>query len=342
MYSPELVRILEAGRESLNSKYLAMNAYGHPIDQEDWRHHLQKVVLPITEDVISRQPDHAWRVLESLYDVSLELFSSGVFTKNHNTPQSLELWGKVLPRLSHVLGLQPRLLAASLSNAVLTLSRMDSKIASTWVKILERSAEALHSPDEVLKFGQIAAWVSGIPSFRTACLPMLAGLSPQQKALLLGEDGEINRPDAEDFFAAFAHTPWPLPPSQTQMTEVPIREVAVAGNFTGLGGKFSLPPKVCTLDGQIHVKLAIEDTETWWRLEADYFGADFLPANPLDATETAIPGGKADRNRVIIGNAELSTTLTNASSFAFDGATLAVTLTDSFQIHLFTAGGTEP
>lgn len=344
MYSAELVQILKAGRETLNAKYFTMNAYGHPIDQDDWREHLQKVILPLVEKILVQQPESAWKVLESLYDVSLELFSTGAFAKNRIDHQTMELWTQVLPHLPQALVKQPRLISASLSNAVLALSRTSSNVASAWVDILARSTSSLIFPEEVLKFGQVAAWVAGTPNFRRSCLPLLAELSPHHKALLLGEPGAVTTHDAENFFAAFARSPWPVHPKQPQtLKEQPIRRVACTGNFIGLGGKFTLPPKVCLADQQIHVILEEEDSVSVWRLEADCFGTDFLPITEFKGASSSVPGAEAGSSHVRIGNAEIQIRdFAQISSFAFDGTTLAVSLEDSFHIYLFTAGDSEP
>jgi hypothetical protein len=113
-----------------------------------------------------------------------------------------------------------------------------------------------------------------------------------------------------------------------------LRVVKEVGAFRGFGGLFIAPPKVTYSEGQF----LVYDTERWWMMTADYFGATFHRMGQLlsGIKNESNPSVRIDnQGRVEMNGHQASFhKLTEGTSFASDNTTLAVTVPLSHSIYL--------
>ena len=113
--------------------------------------------------------------------------------------------------------------------------------------------------------------------------------------------------------------------------------VARAGAFRGFGGRFIRPPKVWSTAGQLFAN----DGEGTWQLIADRFGCVFIRQDSPPRNEPSNVTVKSDGSVNFPDQRTIFAELASATSFAFDGVTLAVTIPTSHAVHLVAKGAAD-
>lgn len=329
-------RLLEEQRGALNARFQQSRALGVRVSPAVWLAHLQTGILPLVDAVHAVMPERAGLALRELYDVSLELRQCGAWNESADVAsQGLQrLWQQVLPLVPRLIAHDPRGIAGSLSNAVLTLARLGKVEVRRWLERMERSASSTESGEQLLQVGLVAAWTAGLAEYRLPALQLAEKLPAELQRLLFDTGPETNAAELARILQRWSTHPW-YNWSATTVDHSSIQLRQVCGSFRGFGGKFLYPPRVFIRDQQ----LLVTDRQTVWRLIGDVFGHTFkrsdAPAPKRFTTVTA--AGKIDVRGLIRWeeNEAHYPALANSNSQACDGQTLAVTLPDSFHVFLF-------
>jgi hypothetical protein len=277
-------------------------------------------------------PERTRLVLTELYEVSLDLLGHSLIGGGAKAPWVGRVWSDLLPTIPHLLSRFPRQAAARLSNAVHNIGSQHGARPADWIARMVSAAPQCQSIEELTEVGKVAAWLAGMPQYRGAALDACRAMRPDLAAVVLG------LPEATDASALGAaidrlRDNWWLPVEAALTTEanVGLRQVAIAGAFTGFGGLFHRPP----LAGSEGESLWVSDGEAHFELIADAYGIWFR------RTAKQMPTGKTDAaidREGILRWGKLSLRapqLAGATSIAASGQTLAVTIPTSHHIFLF-------
>lgn len=329
-------KLLEESRDSLNERFLKSRAPGSKLESAAWLAHVGNRILPLVDRVHGQLPERAKQTLHELYDVSLDLFSAGCFAENTGLlPASLvQLWEVTLPSITAILARDSRRVAGSLSNAVVTLALAPESTLPRWLQCMNQAGPQTETVEQLLSLGSVAAWLAGLPEYRTGALRHCRRLPTKlvRELLHLPADG----PDSQVGAAldALENDPW-ASPRLSGPANLTIRLMATCGAFRGFSGLFLYPPRV-SCENQ---SLFVSDSLNTWQITADAFGQSFHRSD-------VVPQGRrvrvATRSVQIDGQGLVTwgrtqqsfPELANCSSQAFDGRTLAVTLPDSFHVYL--------
>ncbi len=333
-------KLLDENRGRLNAEFLQRKRAGAKIDDDAWLLHLQRRVLPLVDRVHHILPERGNRTLNELYDVSLDLFAGGHFAETTGMlPRVLaQLWEQSLPRLVALIARDPRRVSGSLSNAVLAIAQTQPSAVHRWLAKLDEVGPGTESVDHLLLVGQVAAWVAGLPQYRLSAIGLAEQLPTALAQKLLGISESLSETQVRAILQRWSIDCWTDNRDAESINNEPrIEQVALCGSFRGFGGQFLYPPQVFVEEGQLHVT----DTQHVWRLQADRFGNVFHRSDSVAKINKRkpakdIPQINADGMVQWQGTQSRLTHLTQATSQAYDGRTLAVTLPDSFHVYLIT------
>jgi len=335
MLSEPFVEALKADREGLNARFAERRLAGCQIDAGAFLEHLASVVDPIVHGVAAAFPERTRVAVRELYELSLDLHSASLLGPRAKMPDVESLWRRLLPSLGRLLARDPARLAASLSNAAYNLAQQPDARPDWWIDELRELSVDCGSIEELLECGKVLAWQAGMAQYRPAALEAARNLSLAlaRRVLHLPQ----NAP-AEQVHAALDRVkqdPWLTAEEaagdvRAAKTIAPVRTV---GAFRGFGGAFLRPPTVTSGEGRFWVG----DGESFWQLQADVYGWHLYRCGA--GAGTAEQDGRnvdIDRKGTVRWE-DVSARfpdLAGASSFACDGATLAVTVPTSHHVFL--------
>ncbi|HEX8834226.1 MAG TPA: hypothetical protein VF719_08495 [Abditibacteriaceae bacterium] len=323
---------LQQNRARFNARFAAARGLSPGLDAEAFGKHLRDVVAPVVEACAAQNPDSCEAVAFALYDLSLDLLAKRLIGSQNRHPVTIEGWRSILESYPAPLCGEPHRFAGSIFNALYNLARTPGARLSEWIEIMRGFGAKCDKVQPILQVGKIAAWRCGVPTMRDTALGLCSEIEPDFARYALGiSDASLSR---ETILEQLCTDRWLHPAHIGRNTERQLRIVATAGAFRGFGGVFACPPKATCADGHFWVS----DNESCWQLVADVFGASLhrcgavaqRPQNHFCANFTVAPNGTVTKNSVEASIPELS----DASSFASDGTTLAVTLPCSHAIYL--------
>jgi hypothetical protein len=321
---------LERGRSKYNARFAAARMAGANVDGDSFLIHLGNAVTPVVEAVHAHMPERVGVVLDTLYDVSLELFGSSLLGPKNKSPAVGGVWSQVLPTIPNLVIRDPKTVAAALSNAAYNIGRTAGARPDEWLALMRRVAAQCENVDELLNVGKVAAWRAGMPHYRGGAISAARSLRPALVAELLGVPAELVGAVLE----RMAADPWLVPAAAVdppQLTNP--RRVAVVGAFRGFGGEFLRPPTVSATAGSIFVT----DGEGTWRLICDCFGRLLLRHDRPPRADPPHPDVRVSPEGVVqwgTGRASFPRWAGDVAGYACDGQTLAVTLRTSHQVQL--------
>ena len=327
---------LKRGRERYNTKFaLARHVYP-ALDGETFSAHLAKVVGPIVEVVAKENREKIDVITDALYDLSLELIGKDFFGRQVRYPAMLEGWEFLLPLIPNLLVQDALTITSSITNAIYNLSVETSARPRFWLEIMAEIGSRCSDVAAFLEAGKIVAWRAGLAHYREGALKACRSLKPEIACLCLGIDETQNVIDLESWLIQLERDPW-LNPSEVSnglKKEQRLRIVREVGAFRGFGGLFIAPPRISYSDGQF----LVYDTEQWWMMTADIFGATFHRlGQSLSGVKNVLNfNARIDsQGRVTMNGHQASFyTLADGTSFASDDTTLAVTVPLSHSIYL--------
>ena len=333
---PSFAETLRADRESLNRRFSMRQQAGARIDEMAFQGHLRTTVNELVRGVASVQPERVRAVVNSLFDASLDLFATGLLGPETKHSHVRTAWHEVLPCATRLLARDPTQVVGCLSNAVDYLASQTDARPAEWITLMCDLSPHCDSVPQWLDVGKIAAWRAGLVQFRSAALHLARQLPLKLAARSVGTPDDMEESAWRERLDRLEADRW-LSPIAGQTAEAcrSPRIVRTAGGFRGFGGPCLRPPTVITRDGEMFVS----DGDSSWQLLADVFGTLWqrvpsLPANSSAASSaskiTFDLHGQVDWNGTQHEFAELA----EASSFACDGQTLAVTLPTSHHVFL--------
>ena len=243
---------LNARRERYNSLFALARRIRPRLDGEIFLENLRTFVGPIVQASGATSQEDARPLVESLYELCLELTGSDLFRRSAATTT---LWTDLLPLAAPRLLSSPEALAAALTNAVYNLEAEESPDWQRWLEMMNSAQEICSDSEEWLRFGQAASWCCGMAHFRESAWELAAGLSRPLQSLLPA-DWESLKGD-----------PWA--PCRSTRDAAP-KVLARVGAFVGFGGKFQQPPWVAYAGDE---RFVVQDGEAEWVLSCDAFGA---------------------------------------------------------------------
>ncbi|MBI5880334.1 MAG: hypothetical protein HZB53_22005 [Chloroflexi bacterium] len=328
--------VLKAGRETFNARFVEARRIHAALDGAEFLDFLRGTVAPVVAAAHATRPDATATVAQVLYDLSLELLCEDILGARSRYPHIGVAWRDLLPALAAHLAAAPRAVAGSVTNALYNLSQVPGARPAEWIESMRALAPLCADGDTLLRGGQVAAWRAGLAHYRTGALDLCGQLpAPVVHAALDASPAARQMPVA-DLIARLRAEPW-RKASQIdgKASAGQLKIVARAGAFRGFGGLFLAPPTVTPAGGQF---IASDAQTGAYLLSADAYGATFHRADGMKASPSLGPF-KLDRGgRVTLG--KLSCTfpeLTNATSAASDGTTLAVTTALSHAVWLVAA-----
>lgn len=338
-----ILKLLELNRDSLNARFHQRRQLGIALESDVWMHHLQTRVLPLVDQIRQALPGQTNRALNELYDVALDLH--GVCSVSENSgylPQLLnQLWESILPRLVRILARDPRRVAGSMSNAIVTLARSRREIAESWLESMGMIGPQAESVEQLLRLGLVVAWHSGMPAYRNGAIDVARQLPPELVTALLGIPTSSDGARVLSILDRLSTDRWSVALDLATTAEQEyLEQVCVCGAFRGFGGDFLSPPRVFAGEGRLYVT----DNQSVWWIIADRYG---WMLSRCEVHESSSPMKSDFGQPRIDSNGEvhwgrasgLFPHLANPASHAFTDDTLAVTLVDSFKVTLIARRG---
>lgn len=329
-------RALEADRERFNARFTMARRATPRLDPAVFAEHLRVNVAPIVDAVEKIAAEKTNAVVDALYDISLDLVARDFAGPQSRHPAINEGWNSLLPAIAPLVALSPRPVTAAVTNMIFNLSSTPGARASGWVELMRSMASYCTDAAIFLEAGKVVAWRCGMVPYRASALQVCRNMEDGWVRAALGIPEASDGPTMEQMLTRLEKDPW-LHPGQLVKPENPVRElhiVTTVGAFRGFGGQMITPPVVGFADGMF----VVSDSENSWSLHADAFGAVLMRHGPALKGKKSKDGGAysvADGGRVSLGNTvKVFPELEDFTSYASDGATLAVTLAASHSVYL--------
>lgn len=339
---PALADVLRADRASLNQRFALRQRAGARIDAPSFQDHLRTTVNELVRGVAGVQPERVRAVVHALFDVSLELFAAGLLGPTPKHPHVGTAWRAILPCATRLLARDPARIAGCLSNAVDHLAAHAAGRPAEWIERMRVLSPHCDSVSRWLDAGKVMAWRAGLVQYRPAALGLLRDMPWQLagRCFDLG-DGMTESAWLEQLGRLEADRWYTPAGGQAATASTALRIVRVTGGFRGFGGPCLRPPLVTATDGALFVL----DGALAWQLLADAFGTFWqsVPAAPgrsRTSTARAKVGIESNGRVAWDGMCRDFGQLSDASSFACDGQTLAVTLPTSHHVFLVARAAT--
>jgi hypothetical protein len=333
LVSGPFAQALARDRARMNARYALAQREG-AIDAQAFAAHLAGTVDPIVRAVHAARPERVAALVESLYDLSLDLIRRGLVGPRTRVPLVALLWQRVFPAIAVHLADDTRAVALALTNAALQLAAEPGARGEAWLAAMAALAPIAETPQELLDAGKVLAWRAGLAHYRASAIAVWRALRPGLQAWTLGL-GEAN-PDTLAGVATALNQRWWAPGDGRAVPVVAI--VARVGGFRGLGGPFAVPPTVTATADAIQVR-AGDDS---FSLHADRFGATLkrtrgeapaAPGAPDGPRELALDAGGVVTD-LTLGQPTALPRLARATSQAATADTLAVTVPHSYRVFL--------
>jgi len=205
---------LSRGRSRYNQRFALVRRAGIPLEADAVLDHLAVTVAPMITAVADAQPERVDAVLEALFDVSVDLFGAGALGPGGACPLLETAWSRLLALRPDLLAREPRRLAASLSNAIITLDRSPGARPQQWLDQLKRLAPLCGEVDQWLNGGRVAAWRAGMPQYRRGAIAVARGLPPALARAALGLPADRDSGDLPSILERMEQDPWYVPDAE--------------------------------------------------------------------------------------------------------------------------------
>lgn len=176
---------LKRDRDRYNSLFATEKQIKPTLGASIFNAHLLEVVKPIVESVHQVAPGRVDEVTRVLFELSLNLVSSGIAGKQSRHPAVNEGWLRLLPHAILLTG-NAKQIAASITNALYQLSLHCPSATSQWIEEMVALCYLNPSVADFFEAGRIIAWRCGMPHLRArslqACKQLPAAIA--QSALI--------------------------------------------------------------------------------------------------------------------------------------------------------------
>lgn len=326
---------LRGERELLNTKFAEYRASGHAIDADALLDHIADQIDPILCAVAESLPERVRTTLIDLFGCSLELFAASLLGPMSKVEEINNVWQRLFPIIPRLLARDPARVVASLCNATYNLANQTGARPGEWVERMAAVAPRCGDIEQLLACGRILAWQSGMVQYRSDALNSARTINSELASACLQMPADTPSQSLQQALDRMESDPWLRPANalENHNSAAPISIVDKVGDFRGLGGEFLRPPIIClTTQG-----FRVTDGHGQWDLLADRFGWLLSRTNNSPGPATAPqPTPSVAANGKVQWDAQTAEfpVLVGASSYAFDGKTLAVTLPTSHHVYL--------
>ncbi len=315
---------LQKGRSRYNAAYAAAKRAGGDIEPDLFAGWLRDTIAPIIHATAAARPERTEAVLDALYEISLNLLGRDLAGPRARTQAINAGWKTILPRIPFLLAEHPAEIAGQVSNALHTLESLGAD-TSLWISLMGEMEN--RDRNRFLDCGRIAAWRVGAANQRSAALEAVDRVDRALALHALGltdweQIGELRR------------NPWYRSEKSRARGLAIVSRLGSFRGFAGLPGSglFIAPPQVFASDG----RLFAFDGENTWIIHADRFGSLLVRTPYVEGSFTPDPRVRLGSD----GDLRLGTShgkfpdLARSTSHAYDGVTLAVTVSWSHAIRL--------
>ncbi len=331
--SEPLARALAAGRTQFNARVAEARHWYPKLEPSAFASFLGTGVDAVVCTVAAVAPDRVPSVVLVAYDIALELVAQGLAGPGARTDGVDRVWQYLAPRLPGLLAQSPAELLAALSNAVLALGKVPNARTEQWLNGMAELASHADTMENLRRLGQIMAWRCGLAHYRSGALAAADQLCEAAALAAVGAHAGAHWATVR---AQFEADPWWSPATATQASAGAVGRSIAVGQFTGLGGDFSLPPTIRTCaDG-----FCVRSADRYWLLVADAFGAILLPSDEDEYTQ-AMPHDTGNAPilqgaNLVIGGQLLALDLpAQGLTMAWNAHTVALGSPYTFSIRLF-------
>jgi len=332
--------ILLAQRARFNAKFAEARHLNPTLSADVFSQQLRTILAPLIETLAPLAPTRLAEITETLYDVLLDLVSRDFFGPLGRYPQLVAGWETLLPRLARPLAEQPRRVAGAITNALYNLSTTPGARPTEWLAHMSELAEYCVEVETLLEVGQIMAWRAGLAHYRLEALELCTRLATRNAPLARQALGLGHAVDLIPVIDRLLENRWlQASAALTDVKPTQLKIVAHVGAFRGFGGLFITPPQVVWVEGHF----VVSDAEGQWLFTADSYGATFHRVELELALRGTSGTGRFRLDRAGQVQAEALKLkqklpeLANATSFAADDTTLAVTVPLSHAVYLVAA-----
>lgn len=330
----EFARILETKRDLFNSKFACARRLNRHLEAKDFLDHLAIAVAPIIENSAKTAGSKIDDIAVELYNLSLELFALGCLGKNPKYHAVEKAWREFFPEISDLVIKAPRLLATSISNALVNISAEKGADENRWLEIMRKIAPVCKDEKIFLKAGIVAAWRCGMAHYRKGALESCENIPMAVLAGIFGLKDNMKDREILSVLQRVQENRWHDPSVKSQKKNPEIKYIKRTGGFRGFGGPFVTPPRVIVADGQF----LISDSEYNWIIHTDVFGATLHRSGKgkLEQDSSTSPiftinkAGKVMKGKTVKRFPKLA----YASSWASTEDTMAVCLPFSHYVYL--------
>jgi hypothetical protein len=325
MIEGPLATALEQDRTTYNTLFATARRLDRRLDPAAFADALTQQVAPVVAAVAAHAPERVDAVTAACYRIALKLVTADLLGPTPRLLAINQAWQIVLTAAAGAVAAKPTDVIRGISNGVYHLATTAGGNASGWIEIMALVGKVTNDPDQLLQAGQVAAWRCGLAHYRRTALAATGTLPPVIRSIIFAgvPGGDLNRR-------------WPRNEKSSPQS---ISLVGIIGGFTGFGGPFCSPPEVAVIDGA----LVAADRENTWLVTADRFGATFHRGGG-SVTSDSIHGPALlvtidGKGTITIGDSvERFPDLSNIQSTAATDDTVAVTITTSYHLYLFTVG----
>jgi hypothetical protein len=339
---PAFAELLERERDQLNARYRQRQQVGVRLDAEAFLTHVRDGIQPLFCAVDQVFPERSRSIVMPLVEISLDLFAAGLLGPEPSMPWVNRLWHEVLPQTARLLAREPQRVAGSLCNAVIQLAGQPHARPAEWMEGMAAVAPWVDATQLLLNAGAVLAWRAGMVQYRAPALAVARQLPLPIALRVLGLPASTAPAQLERVLERYGRNPWfrPAIPAD-QVDGEAIVQVALVGAFRGFGGLFVRPPRVRCSGHQ----WLVSDDHGEWQFLADAYGTLLQRVTetsaPMPPAPRGVAGGEIDRRGVVRwrGQQQAFPHLAEATSFACDGTTLAVTIPTSHHVFLLSRPG---
>ncbi len=331
--SGPLAECLAHCRRELNARFLAARNANPKLDAEAFLEHVGSTLDPIARTVAAVYPERVEQAILALYDVSLELVGVQLLGKAARYPVLQDAWQRLLPVMPRLVALEPRRVAAAVSNALYNLATTTGTRPEFWLEQMQQVAAECPNTVTLLDCGKVLAWRAGMAHYRDGALEAAGRTPPALAIRILGLPGDTAPTAVQGVLARLRTNPWlsPVGAAQASLPEGRLQLLGKAGGFRGLAGPFLRPPIVWQENG----RLLASDQEATWELFADRFGAVLMRVEAAKVPK-ASSNVKVGRVGEVTWGGQTGRfgELAAATAVACNDTTLAVTTAASHYIYL--------
>ena len=326
-------------REKINQQFKKIKLQYPNLEDESVYALIKSTLVPCLDSFCSLPSNRFEELFNLVFETSLVLNAKNYLGRSAKTDILEKGWKKLIPGLQRLFLTDPPLFLSSVTNALIQFTRHPGSNPEQWIDLLLLRCREMTHLSVFFEFGKVAAWRSGLSHYRKSALQVLRNMDPLLAAQVLGPEYVKPGIPFEQWIQIIMEEPWFIPSvNNDKETSFVVSKVARLGGHHEFGGCFSYPPRVIAKDDYF----IGFDEEFSWMIFADLFGSTFIPCPFTKEIQKknekyAIDYQVSKQGKIILdGFTNSFPELWDATSIAFNGKTLALTVPHSHYIFFFT------